>query len=491
MRSPRTDRGSVVVTALVVLLLGSIAVAGLVSYNVALLRSHLSQDRLLDLEAETDSAVALASSAVRRSDSTLSQICSSPVAGALKPPGTEIDIECVESASEPRAAGLVTTAHSSSASAQILPPWSGSIEDVIHGAIVINSGTSSVPMVSVLPDRQTVSNDESPASWSSRPTTWSTYATHGNGANPSDYPPLPPVPTYERAGAQGLIGTCTVYFPGRYLGTSSLVVSGGSHYFTSGVYYFERSLVITNGARVVMGSGDHTGCSNDALASSTGRAPKHHGISGSGSTLLFAGTARLFVQESSLIINAPRQGENSIAIRTVEFGTSPQVIDVPADTVELSDGSIVPVANHTLLPLGSSTPVMYKSTVLDPTSANAVDIRLNGTNPETNRVLIAGQIFIPRAGLKVASTTSAYSVTVLGGIVTTRLTTSLPYAPVGSGSGFFLGVGPPSSQGGVLTIRARTVQGSRAFTSSTTFDTTTPTWTVIGRTRHHSATSVQ
>ena len=80
---------------------------------------------------------------------------------------------------------------------------------------------------------------------------------------------LPRLPTFERPGSQSTIGSCNLYYPGRYLGSTPLVLSGGNRYFASGIYYFERPLQITDGVpTIVLGEGRTRGCSFDADARS-------------------------------------------------------------------------------------------------------------------------------------------------------------------------------------------------------------------------------
>ena len=56
---------------------------------------------------------------------------------------------------------------------------------------------------------------------------------------------------------------CTVYFPGTYV--DPLVLTGPT-YFTSGIYYFENTVTIQNGADVVVGGGATPGCTSDQEA---------------------------------------------------------------------------------------------------------------------------------------------------------------------------------------------------------------------------------
>lgn len=477
-----SDRGSVVVIALVVVLLGGIAVSTLTSFNSAMLRASTDRDRRITLERDADSALSAVAVALRRTGANPSTRC--PVApSTVSEFDVVVDCSPVGSQGSSVKAGLVTTLDASSVEAQTLPTWSGGIENAINGAVVINTGTSSDPRVSHLADSRLSIDPSAPRAWSTMHTSWIDFASRHDLAENSGYPTLPSLPMIERPGAQTAVGSCTIYFPGRYYGTTSLVLSGGTHYFASGVYYFERSLAISNGARVVMGQGTHAGCTTDAEAAATGRSPRDHQISGRGAVLLLGGTARLIVQESSLIINE-RNDSTGISVRTVGFGTSTTTLSVPADTVRLDDGTLVPASAHSVLASGSSTPVSYKASTLSPTTAFAVDIRLNGTSVDANRVVIEGQIFVPIAGVKATSTTAGWAISLTGGIVATRLTTSLPTAP-STPAGFVVGSTLPDATATLVTIDVTATRTARSVTSSAVFAADNGEWSLVGRSRRH------
>lgn len=498
------DQGSVVVIALVTLVIGGSAVAGLAGFNIALLRAHVPHEHRATLESEADAVLALTTSLLRRRNLDTSAGCpGSPIdeaPGSASGVAVSVHITCSMSAARTvaRTSGLVTTLHSSSVAAQQIPAWAGNIADAIRGPLVINAGTLTNPGVSILMNRRTAPDQQTDSTWIPTTNPWSSYVPAVEDALPGDstptdapdalegsgvLPPLPPIPLYERPGSRATIGSCTVYFPGRYLGSSSLVLSGGVHYFTSGVYYFERSLSISNGARVVMGNGRHPGCTNDVDAAATSRSPRRHEIEGRGVTLLFGGAGRLFVNNSSLIINA--RSDDRIAVRTVGFGTSTSTVAIPADLVRLDDGSTIAAASHTRLPPESGTPVAYKTSTLAPSSDVAINIALNGTNPESNRVIVDGQIIVPHGGVHLASTTSSYALALSGGVVTTRLTSALSSAPVNRDTNFVIGFVSAEAPGSVLTIEVTARRDDRSFTVSESLDSSTTTWAAVARSRRH------
>lgn len=487
------DKGSVVVLALVTVLIGGIALSSLTSYSLAVIRARSTQQERIELERAGNATMSAVSSILEHRAGDPSKSCPTTIQVSID---VDAAITCatVNQNSEIPKAGFVTTLNGSTISSQTLPTWVNGIEQMVNGSIVLQSGSTTNPQVLHLPDERLRASNSPPRSWSPASASWSDFASKhaidGNHGDPNSndgaitYPALPPIPIYQRPGSQAAIGTCSIYFPGRYLGTTSLLLSGGTHYFVSGVYYFERSLAISNGARVVMGQGRHQGCTTDGEAAGEGRSPREHEISGRGVSLLFGSAARLIVQESSLIINAP-EDSTATSVRTVSFGTSTTTITVPADTVRTDNGSFEPASTHTVVPPESSSPVSYKASTLVPETAFAVDVRLNGSNVSNNQVIIEGQVFVPHGGLRVTSTTSTYHVALTGGVVASRLNTSLPLAPVGGIGDFSIGVDLPDRSSPLVSIDVAVSDGRRSFHSSAVFRTDQAQWSLVELSRHH------
>lgn len=471
------DRGSILLVTLIVIVIGASTMFSLTSLNGAIVMSQKSRDDRFAIELEADSALSFVSSRIRSIASGSSGACPTPPSD-IGDVDVRVDCSSVGAPSSSSPVGFIATLHSSTVAGQTLPPWAGDIAQAIDGTLVINTGTSTAPGVSYLADRGVLNGGSTMPAWQSLSTPWSTFAASDDISSPQSYPTLPPVPTFERPGSQVRIGACNVYYPGRYLGTTSLTLNGGDHYFASGVYYFERSLTISNGARVVMGSGPRAGCTNDLDAVLDPSAPRRHAIDASGASLLFGSAARLIVQESALSINA--RGD-AASVRTVGFGTSTTTISIPPDSVRLTDGTLIAASNHTVVPPESSTPVAYKASTLTPTTSFALDVRLNGTNPQTNRIAIDGPIFIPHAGLRLMSTTAQYSISLTGGIAAARLSTSLPLPPADPATDFSLGFEPAPSNH-IVSIEVQLTRGSRSATSVATFETGEP-WRLVGRSR--------
>ena len=487
------DRGSVVVLALVTVLIGGVALSTITSYSVAMIRTQTTQQERIELERIGGSTLLAASTILEHRGGNPSTVCPTSIRVST---GVDAAIECSTTGHDqptPRA-GFVATLNGSTTGSQTLPTWVTGIEQVVNGSIALQSGSLTNPQVFHLPDDRLRATDAPPRTWSTLTASWSDFASShsididSGDSNPSTgvttYPSLPPIPLYQRSGSQASIGTCSIYFPGRYLGSTSLLLSGGTHYFVSGVYYFERSLAISNGARVVMGHGRHPGCTTDADAVREGRSPRKHEVSGRGVSLLFGSAARLIVQESSLIINEPEDPE-ATSVRTVSFGTSTTAITVPADLVRVDDGSLQPVSAHTVVPPESASAVSYKSSTLVPDTAFAVDVRLNGTNVTANRVVIEGQVFVPHGGIRVTSTTSTYQVALTGGVVATRLNTSLALAPARGLEDFAIGVDLPEDSSSLVSIDVAVGEGRRTLTSSATFRTDQSPWILVDRSRRH------
>jgi hypothetical protein len=213
-----------------------------------------------------------------------------------------------------------------------------------------------------------------------------------------------------------------------------LTLNGGTHYFASGVYYFERPVVVSGGAQVVFGEGLHSGCAVDAQAAYASTAPKSHEITGKGATILLGDVATLTIQDSSVRINrrvstASTRGSEGVSIRTVNFGQSNASVTIPADTVLLADGSTSPIATHSIVPITNSTPVSYRTSSLVPTTAWAIDVRLSASNLSSNRFIADGYIFVPNAGVRVTGNSSAWALSTTGGVVAMRIEHSMNTAP--------------------------------------------------------------
>lgn len=431
------DHGSALLLVLILMVVGSVIAIGLLTFTRVLLDTrpalHEQNSAAEAVKSGTRMAITL------QRDFGPSACFSASANWSLN--GYNVNSTCTTVTSYTSGAnryGTITTLNSGTTANISTPSWAGAITTALSGNILINAGTATAPLSSNL------TNDGS-SSWTTIGKQWWQLA----GDNPTgsvwNYPQLPQIPSFERPGSQASIGTCSLYFPGRYLGTTALTLTGGTHYFASGIYYFERPLIITGGAQVVFGEGSYGGCAVDAQAAYASTAPKSHEITGKGATLLLGSAATLSVQESSVRFNrrvstSTTRGSEGVSIRTVNFGQSNTTVVIPADTVLLPDGTTTAVASHSIIPVANATPVSYVSSTLAPSTTWGVDVRLNGTVSTTNRFLVDGYIFVPNTGVRATGTTATYEFGMSGGVVAAKFQLALSLAPTQGISSYKVGV---------------------------------------------------
>ena len=292
---------------------------------------------------------------------------------------------------------------------------------------------------------------------------WWSFAGDLNGAGAYDYPELPPLPAYLRPSvAQATIGSCNVYFPGRY--ETPLTLGAGRHFFPSGVYYFENVLTLAPGAELVAGEGRWSGCTFDAEAAFAPTAPNFHAITGKGATLLFGGSGRLIADNASIRINrrvsdSTSRGTETVAIRSVNFRTTPHAapapVEVPDDVVYLADvydaansscnaslsttTCLQRAADHTVR-ITPTTPVArYRASTLAPTDT-IISITQTGGNASTNQFVTDGYVFVPNARVFLTGGANPdYRLRLSAGVVASSLELGYDVMP-SSSDNWFLGV---------------------------------------------------
>ena len=431
------DRGSALLMVLILMTVGSIIAVGLLTYARVLLDTrpalHEQNAAAEAVKSGTRMAIAL------QRDFGPSACFAASTNWSLN--GYNVNSSCTTVTSYSTGAnryGTITTLNAGTTANISTPSWAGSTATALTGNILVNTGTPTDPLSSNL------INDGS-TTWTNTAQQWWQMA----GDNPTGtswaYPQLPQIPSFVRPGSQATNGTCSLYFPGRYVGTTPLTLNGGAHYFASGVYYFERPLLITGSAQVVFGEGSYAGCAVDAQAAYAATAPKSHEITGKGATLLLGSGASLTVQESSVRFNrrvstSTTRGSEGVSIRTVNFGQSNSSVVIPADTVLLPDGTATSIAAHSIIPVANATPVIYASSTLAPSTSWGVDVRLNGTSSFANRFLVDGYIFVPNTGVRATSTTATYEFGMTGGVVATKLQLDLMLAPSKGTTTYAVGV---------------------------------------------------
>jgi hypothetical protein len=208
-------------------------------------------------------------------------------------------------------------------------------------------------------------------------------------ARPTGTPPLRPATTS---------GTCKIFYPGLY--TSAPVLSGGTNYFASGVYYFNFAGVF-NVTETVYG-GDPTtptsdeveygpipGCASDstAVTAAGGSAPE---LSGSGVEFIFGGGASM---------NAGNGSRVELFTRTLDR------------TIATTDATFVAVPSSP--PTNAWTAAGW---VANPPNTRVLDFS-NGSNPD---LVIHGVIYAPDKNIRLWSTNSV-DASVMGGILAWKL----------------------------------------------------------------------
>jgi hypothetical protein len=292
---------------------------------------------------------------------------------------------------------------------------------------------------------------------------WWDFAGNLNTLGTYDYPELPPLPAYLRPSvAQATIGSCNVYFPGRY--AAPLTLSAGRHFFPSGVYYFEDVLTVSPGAELVAGEGRWGGCTFDAEAAFAPTAPNFHAITGKGATLVFGGAGRLIADNASIQINrrvsdSTSRGSETIAIRSVNFRTTPHAapapVEVPDDVVYLADvydaansacnaslsttNCLQRAVDHQVRVTPTTPIARYRSSTLGPADT-IISVTQTGGTASSNQFVTDGYVFVPNSRvLLTGGANPDYRLRLSAGVVASSLELGYNVLPT-SDRNWFLGV---------------------------------------------------
>ena len=306
---------------------------------------------------------------------------------------------------------------------------------------------------------------------------WWTYAGWKPNLQPNYiYQYLPQIPSYPRASSPVRVGStnCYVFYPGRY--ESDVVLNGvaadgstNQFYFASGVYLFNKPLMITDGASVVIGEGSYKGCAFDADAAFLAGSPRNHEITGKGATLLLgsdgSGSASLSnngsidVVDSSLRVNS-RVATNStrasagISVMSINLATGATGlgdVEIPVDDQVLLPGCLASdvignpdcvesIATYEVIPNGSgtyATAISYEPSRLGADAA-IIHAELNGLSKANNRVLFGGHLFVPNARIDMSTTgtSSEYVIRLRNGAVASSFNFDFP---TGDETNFLIG----------------------------------------------------
>ena len=252
---------------------------------------------------------------------------------------------------------------------------------------------------------------------------------------------LPPLPAHSLTNPSPVgyampswVGSCRVFFPGRYRDPIT-ITSSEPVYFASGIYYFDKTVTISGSANVVAGGGTVPGCTNDQEAAFEALgAPNNHNITGYGTTWIFGGAGRLVFTDTiagsgpSLQINSrlvaetdiaslPSRGVSILSVNGIDGGGGtaldfniPDQIFVPASK-NAAGAAVQAVADgyvpSTLRPDGLGTPIPA-----------IIDVNLTTANPA--RLWIPGYIGVPQGFINVSvapGMSTGKTVQMLGGVL--------------------------------------------------------------------------
>jgi hypothetical protein len=274
--------------------------------------------------------------------------------------------------------------------------------------------------------------------------------------------------------------TCLVYFPGKYV--NPLTITGSTPvFFTSGIYYFTQPVTISGNANVVFGDGERRGCfnGNDAVSDQDAafnaiNAPKVHGISGLGATLIFGGNGRLVVNNSttgsgiSVVFNKRYVSASDLN------GASSKGVSILSVNGRLTAGTITDYLEPGVLSVPSpwmsgatrapADPSLYEPSLLTPLPAPAppapaptpiIDINLTTASPV--KVLIPDYVSVPQGSIRIGvdpTMATGKDVQMIGGILAGTLQLTSP--------------GPATTELGMVTsITQRTFRITSVTTSGT------------------------
>jgi hypothetical protein len=505
--------------ALILLIVGSILVAALSSYVIADFRA------LPAIRERTDQAEALKGATrmainLQRDSGPTACVNASTI---YQVNGMTITTTCTEGAAEMTGGsrfGIVSTSTKSD-TAHIIGSGSSTLKKRISSPMFLNSGRLSPLTSDIMPNSQvwlsTQTSVASPVARYSLPAGGAAFPCNNAANGPAfaasdqyavdaisgvthalfcqsaswwstvgdvdvngvrNYPALPPMPTYDRTGTPTTYTSkCMIFYPGRYTGTTALVLNGGSNstpannisfYFASGIYYFERPIQILGGAKVVMGSGPagSSGCVPDAVARSRISTPDVNGrgamfIFGSNASLDVSGanTSVLFNQRVSTTLSPSSEG---MSIRTVSTGVATPNIEIPQDQVQLPDGTMVNVTAYQPRLTATSPIRPYLASTLGH-DGKAVAIRTDNNV----KVIVPGYVITPHARFFMNGSGTTPTVKFAGGIVASEF--QFTHTSTMAVGGWAMGAVPNVGQR-EFSIQSTLVDGSRTLVSRATLE---------------------
>ncbi len=465
-RARGDDEGAVLILALVVIIICALIVIPLLNYTMTVTHGT----RLLKSKTSRNEAVKAGLRVALADPKGLYQYCGDSGIGYVKPitsPATDVP---------------VTTTCS-----KIKDSTSTDPSNLRYGFAAVQVGATNPPVVRGTPY---LPSGQSPE------TNWQADSDPVAQPNKVFLPQLPVSGTATRASTPYDMASgypaCKVYFPGKY--PNPIDISGTTPvFFTSGVYYITNPITISGNAKVTFGDGENLPCFNGTdwvsdqdAAFNAINAPKIHGISGLGVTLVIGGQGSLVVNNStsgsalSVVFN--KRYPNPIDKGTL-VSKAVSIVSVNGQ-MDASDTMILPYQEPGLLvvpaakiwdagnPLGVvPSQQVYRPSLLTPARAPAppapapspiVDINLTTASPAT--VIIPDYISVPQGSVRIAvnpAMTAGKTVKMTGGVLTGSLIATSP--------------GPAVSEIGMVTA---TTQRTLKITSTTTSGT--PKLTSIG-----------
>jgi hypothetical protein len=298
------DEGSSLILALIVILIGTMMVLPVMNYTMSVMRAN----RATSGKNVRVEAVKAGLRTALYDPLKLYQACAG--AGATNgnvlgvPPGLNITTKCTVTGSAfqdvPSEQRYALTTTQVGSNALIPPPYVAEPERPdLNGTMSALWCTS---MVNAVPTAKIPCGKPYPFNGDANTSRWlaDTGTTSEGGKIFTPY--LPPVSNslaynggYDMPG-----GGCKVYFPGRY--TDDVVITGPTPvYFTSGIYYFEKTVRISGDATIVVGSGSAPGCvESDAVAVADAvNAPFDAYSNGVGGTWVFGLDGRLVIDTAT------------------------------------------------------------------------------------------------------------------------------------------------------------------------------------------------
>jgi hypothetical protein len=274
-----TDRGSVLLLVLAMVVIGALIVIPVMTYGVSVLKANT----VLSTKTQRFEAVKAGMRTALHDPLELYRQCDEEVTpkavSSIEVSGVQIDTSC-------QLVGFANTV----------------IGDHLRYGLVATEVGQSIP--AALKGKKYAST-AAPADWVGLATT--SFQDPGN-TDAWDKIWLPDLPTHARTIRTRVeghdmpsgFGGCKVFFPGKYVDD---VVLDGKTFFTSGIYYFEGEVRVLGGADVVVGDGRTQGCATSQEAVFFADPPlpagQPHNITGFGATWLFGGEGRLVVSNAN------------------------------------------------------------------------------------------------------------------------------------------------------------------------------------------------